>query len=398
MEIEKSELDRLNDCWSSSQAIDFYKELNLAKNLPSRFQSLEEFSLLFPVTEKLQFQSGFQCSHNHYHGVKATSGSTGTPCKFPYWRSENRVAKKDLLLGRSWSGISSNDKMLLVWGHSHLLGRGIRKLINASVRSIKDFFLGYKRISAYDLSDQNLDKIIAELKSGNFKTVIGYFSALDAVARRVNKQGANISVKNVIGTAESPPFNDSLDVIKMAFNSCVIKEYGTVETGPIAYTSAENDYYQAFWWNNYLEVDASGCLLVTCLYPRATPLFRYKVGDIVEGAIFDSSRITGFKNIIGRSNLSIILPSGRRLHSESISHVFKSSVNVDRFQLWIFSDRIEVKYVAQMDLGEQQHTLTRMARIVDSEFAENMHFKRVTLTDLKQTQSGKFPLIIDNSQ
>ena len=110
-----------------------------------------------------------------------------------------------------------------------------------------------------------------------------------------------------------------------------------------------------------------------------------------------SERITGFKNIIGRSNLSILLPSGRRLHSESISHVFKSSVNVDRFQLWIFSDRIEVKYVAQIDLGEQELTLTRMARIVDSEFAENMHFKRVTLTDLKQTQSGKFPLIIDNS-
>ena len=56
-----------------------------------------------------------------------------------------------------------------------------------------------------------------------------------------------------------------------------------------------------------------------------------------------------------------------------------------------------MKYVAQIDLGEQELTLTRMARIVDSEFAENMHFKRVTLTDLKQTQSGKFPLIIDNS-
>ena len=85
--------------------------------------------------------------------VRTTGGSTSQPIQIPSWRSELEYGNKDMWFARSWFDIEPSDKLFLIWGHSHQVGRGIRGQFNAFRREMKDALLGYRRVSAYDLSE-----------------------------------------------------------------------------------------------------------------------------------------------------------------------------------------------------------------------------------------------------
>ena len=86
--------------------------------------------------------------------MRTTGGSTSEPIQLAAWKSELDYANADVWLARSWFGIDPGDKLFLIWGHSHQLGRGIPGKVNAIRREMKDVVLGYHRASAYDLSEK----------------------------------------------------------------------------------------------------------------------------------------------------------------------------------------------------------------------------------------------------
>jgi phenylacetate-coenzyme A ligase PaaK-like adenylate-forming protein len=405
-EIERLQLESLNSVWRRAiEEVPAIRQQAAAIQRLDGFASLEDFASTVPILEKADLRGESPRSAARYDVLRITGGSTAEPTRLPAWKAEFEHAREVMTIGRAWNDIRPWDHGALIWGHSHLLGSGASGWFKGRIRGAKDLLQGYERHSAYDISDGRLPALIEALTRSKPDYVIGYARALDAIARRIVEMdvpaGRFGRIKCVVSTAEMLPFADSAEIIQQAFGAPLAMEYGTVETGPIAYTRPGRGY-QVFWWKYLVERAPHPAghseLLVTALYPRATPLFRYRVGDRllnISRTGQDGRSVLEFAQLGGRSNQPVRLPSGRELHSEVASHIFRLSKLVRHYQLWCAKDGVEARYVAPQDIdGEDVQELLRVASQIDPELADCLRFKRVQLDGLRQAASGKFPFVV----
>jgi phenylacetate-coenzyme A ligase PaaK-like adenylate-forming protein len=176
-------------------------------------------------------------------------------------------------------------------------------------------------------------------------------------------------------------------------------EYGTAETGPIAYQDSDGDF-QVFWRHFKVEgrrtdlVKDSYELLVTTLYKRCFPLVRYRVGDIVSDDLNGDDFDQTFSSVIGRSNDYVHLPNGRRIHSIVFKHVLEDMEKVRSYQvLQDTSAAIRLYCVVSNipSIREVKRHIRRRLGEVDS------HLKEVSIqivSNLEQTPAGKTKRVI----
>jgi phenylacetate-CoA ligase len=357
------QLDLLNTEWRRIlDASPYFAALSRDRGVPDRFRSLEEFEERLPVmTRAIVQQHGNEivCRGKAPDSLRTTGGSTSEPVQIPSWRSERTFTDLDMWGGRSWYGVTPSSRLFLIWGHAHLLGTGwVRHFRNAS-RRLKDALLGYDRFPAYDLRPEALRAAVSALLIARPEYLIGYSVALDFLAR-ANRDRRDalrgLRLKLVVGTAESFPTPESIDLLADLFGCPVGMEYGAVETGVMAHTHPDGGF--RFFWRSYLceaLPRARGhALLVTSLYPRSFPLVRYDIGDEIEipGAAGEHlSSIDWCERIHGRSNEFVLLPDGAIIHSEAFSHVFKPFSEIRGFQVVQAGDRLTIRIATPSELA-----------------------------------------------
>ena len=330
----------------------------------------------------------------------STGGSTAEPIKVPCWSSESIVAKQNLLFARSWFGIYPFDKLFLIWGHSHLLGKGARGFINSYLRIIKDYLLGYKRFSAYDLSEAKLGEAADELINFKPEYIVSYSVALDRFAR-VNKDRKKefhkLDLKAAIATAESFPRSNSEESISDILGCPVVMEYGAVETGLIAHHDLDHKF-RVFWKDYYIEgiksPELSDCyeIVVTSLYPRCLPLIRYKLGDLIISKSYDDMNLK-FDKVIGRCNDFIELTDNSLIHSEAFTHVVKEFQKILGYQvIQLNKNKINLNYVSKDQLSNDEILGMREKLKKINPYLENIDINQVE--KLEQTVAGKTKSII----
>lgn len=405
VEVGDCQLGRLNREWTKAvRLIPYYASLARESGLPARFASLREFvDAVPPLTRDVLQQRELRYWHdrprpNHR---RTTGGSTASPIQLPAWRREFRHTRLDPWLGRSWFGVTPHDRLFLFWGHSHLLGEGWRGRVNAWVRDGKDRLQNYVRYSAYDMSEPALRRGLERLHRAKADFVVGYSRYLDELARTAEDwfpPDPPLSLKAVIAAAEEFPGPDSRDRIESFFGGPVAMEYGSVETGLIAHSRPAGDY-RVFWHNHLLEYHGEGIqeVFVTSLFPRCTPLFRYRLGDRFDPGEC-AERTAGcsalsFARVVGRSNLSVTLPGGRSLHSESVSHIARGLPKVVAYQFVCAPDRVALRLKTKAPLdAEDVAEVRRVAGRVDPQLGGMLEV--VSVADLERTVAGKTPMII----
>lgn len=404
-EIRDWQLATFNQLWAAiSKNVPFYDALVRKGKVPSEFESWEEFRNTLPVVDRrLVQQRGAELKDptRPMDFVRTTGGSTSEPVQLPAWRSELDLANADVWWARSWFGIDPSDKLFLIWGHRHLLGKGIKGLSNSYVRQLKDRLAGYYRFSAYDIRPSKLrgagDIFL------NFKPayVIAYAGALDRFAR-VNegraKEFHRLGLKAAIATTECFPRSDSREFISDVLGCPVAMEYGAIETGPIAH-ERPNKMFQLFWRHYVIEgfesavVPRNYDIYITSLYPRAFPLIRYVIGDLISTDPNDASFNQQFLAIKGRSNEAIVLTNGSTVHPQAFRDCISWSRSITNFQIVQKSaGDIELCFIAtgpvpQADLAEIHRRLIR----VNHGF-EKLAFREVD--SLIQTAAGKSRMIV----
>lgn len=312
------------------------------------------------------------------------------------WRSERSVGRKDLWFARSWFDLTPSSRLFLIWGHSHLLGSGVRGRLNGMRRTLADKVLGYYRFSAYDLSEDRLTAASKELLSFRPQYLVAYAGALDLFANH-NRQNSEayrkLNLKLAIATAESFPKPDSARIISEVLGCTVAMEYGSVETGLIAHTAPGGEF-KVFWRHYFLEgsesehVPGAYELLVTSLYPRSCPLVRYRIGDLISNDPESPAFSQQFSSVIGRCNDVLEIPGGPTVHSEAFSHAIKDNRSISNFQV-VQSKRgdLELNYVAASPLDDAGLALIRDRLKRINPMLERIPIKRVEL--LEQTIAGK---------
>lgn len=400
------QLQKFNKLWKDIyKNVSYYNELVKDKKLPKKIKTWEEFSRL-PIVDRTYMKQNvglFTNSKKNPDQWVSTGGSTGTPLNYPKWKSESKYNEADTWHARTFYNIKRSDRMFRLWGHSHTLGKGISKYKNILKLKVGHSLIGYKRFSAYDLSEESLNLAGKEILKFKPDYIIGYSKALNLLAQyNQDKKEAfhKLNLKAVIGAAEGFDKETDKEFVCKVFGSEVGLQYSSMETSLLAHTHPDGNY-KVFWGNNLIEcVDdegnpaKTGRVLITTLYPRAFPLIRYEIGDIIVNTKKNGQSVYEFEEVKGRDNDFLKLDDETTIHSEAISHAVKYSDKITAYQIRYTKDLKYTLYLISSDSISEKDKSEIKKRL--SKIDERLSTIEIKQADkLKQTIAGKIKWLIE---
>lgn len=332
-------VDKFNAVWVYAYTnYSFYKDYKIIHGLPDSVSSLQQI-LNFPILTKdeLNKSSKIILKEANVTAVSTTGGTSGTPLTLPFSKADRILDYRNIYGFRQDVLGGSSTSTLLLWGHSHLFGKGVVRHFRQAVRVLKDYILGIKRISAYGAIDNLCRHAISIMRKKKFDFLIGYSGYIVRLARKVN-QHFRTSINDpyvIVLTAESFTNNDYLEIQEAFPTSLIITEYGTSETGVIAAGVPGSIKVFSDFLLNY---DREHGVLVTTLGKRSFPLIRYSIGDFLSD--FEETEfgtIVEFGFVRGRINDEIYLngldDSKRVFSSLEIQHLIRSDISISSVQI-----------------------------------------------------------------
>jgi phenylacetate-CoA ligase len=272
------------------------------------------------------------------------------------------------------------------------------------LRNLKDYLLGYCRVSPYALTrDEGFRSIVPELVRFKPRYLIGYTSIVERLAyanRSTPDLLQGLALKGVIVSSDGFISPNGRRVVEEVFGCPVILEYGSIETDVMAYTNLAG-HFQVFWQNHFLEVlpgqdGESGELLVTDLFPRCCPLVRYRIGDEIILCQEDTGLqygLTRFQAVRGRMHDFVLMPDGQRIYAYLFYTVLKEfSEVVTRVQIVQLIDGVAIDVQSPLEtipdgiLGEMHRRLRNLNPLqanIDIRVVKQLH----------QTARGKTPSV-----
>jgi phenylacetate-CoA ligase len=364
-EKKKIQFDRFNTIWySAHRNIPFYKNWKKVHSLPGQVDSLSALNDFPNLTKNdIQKNNDLILSGSDYDLITSTGGSTGQPTKFPMVSKEFDQIYSNTYLGRGWWGVKPFEKTVLIWGHSHLFGTGLKGRVSQTKRKFTDFMINTKRLNAYDMSHKALRHYWNEIQAFKPKMVIGYASSLYKLSKFAlenNLLNTNTWSPSVVVSTSETLTKSEIQLIEKAFNSKVAQEYGLAEAGVVAYTKPGTQQFEVFWDSFLCISDVLGSLTITTLYDKSFPLIKYQTDDLITptNKFFDAESILSFKKIKGRTQhvLSIKSLSGRLMEISGILiiHILKSHSHIYSVQSrQLYEGSIVIDFVASHDLNIQ---------------------------------------------
>lgn len=301
---------------------EYYKH----KFIENKFSPYEDFNKIDDITRIPIISKDELIKHNdQIHTVKninfnklffsETSGTSGQALTFykdENWDSYNRAS---IYRGMSWYGIKPWDRNGYLWGYNN---KGLSNV------KTKIFDLLLNRFRIFNYNDRGVEKFLDKCKGANY--IGGYSSMIYELAKLINRHDHQQStkIKFIKGTSEKiyPHYQD--EVIK-AFGTRIISEYGSAETGIIAF-ECPNGNMHVNEETCYVEIK-DGKIIVTNLISRSFPIIRYELGDYIsmnsENCSCGRSHYI-IDDILGRVGRNIIGYSGKKYPSLTLYYVFKN--------------------------------------------------------------------------
>jgi|SRR5690606_9898852 len=293
----------------------FYRSL-VGDKLPDKWEDLPILTkrdLQRPLKERLS--KGFS---ERKVFINRTSGSSGDPFVFAKDKFCHALTWASIIKRFGDHGINFNTSYQARFYGMPISGRGYFFI------RFKDFLSNRYRLSILDFSDEGIEKIVKEFRKRKFTYINGYTSCIVQVAKYLQRKNVVLkdlcpSLQVCVVTSEML-FENDRKLINDSLGVPLLNEYGSAESSVLA---IENKHYE--WQlntedvfveildedNNSLNYGSPGSIVITSLYNKANPFIRYKIGDI--GTIQKlSEKKKILKNLEGRTNDFILLPSGRK--------------------------------------------------------------------------------------
>lgn len=332
-----------------------------------------------------------------------TSGTTGT--SLDLWLSRSTVRAWYALYEarcRAWYGVSRHDRWAIVGG----------QLVAPITQAQAPFWiwnaaLHQLYLSAYHISPETVKSYVTALRDYRVRFVLGYPSALHALAREMLAQDiAPLALTVAVANAE-PVLGHQRDDIQRAFGCALRETYGMAE---IVTAASECTAGRLHLWPEVghtevlgeddapLRTGQTGALVCTGLLNPDMPLIRYRVGDHAALGRADATpcacgrTLPALEHIEGRSDDLLYTPDGRVVGR--LDPVFKSQLPVLEAQIVQEAlDRVRVRYVPA----------TRFASTDGAALVERIRARlgdvRVVLepvSSIPRTGNGKFRAVVCN--
>ena len=253
----------------------FYKEhFGRCGFVPEKMTTLDDLKKV-PVIDKNVLLGRNQDIQSTGHFCKLffseTSGTSGQVLRFyrnEEWDSCNRAA---MFRGYKWYGVDPWDRNGYFWGYN--IDKK-QRLKTALLDELQNRF----RLFSYD--EGHIRQFVRKLRNAEY--LGGYSSMIYEVAKIVNSLGVNedFHLKMVKGTSEKI-YDSYQEEVKKAFGQKIVSEYGSAESGLIAFECPEGGHMHINMENVVVE-EENGEIVVTNLLSYSFPIIRYKLGDYVK--------------------------------------------------------------------------------------------------------------------
>ncbi len=399
-EIEEIQLQRLQEVWKDCVVdVPYYRDLVKNKMAPSQILSWEDFQKIPELTRNIlqERPHDFVRISSSPDLMRMTGGSTGTPVRFGVWKKEDQILRRLKLSLWSRAGYTPDSKIFLIWGHAHLLGKGVKRYVNHVIRKAKDRLIGYRRYDAYSLSPEICQKMARDLIRYRPDGIIGYASAIDYFLRSTenhHKEFSKLNIKFVQSAGELPPREDSFSLMENAFKCPVLQEYAGVDFGQVGFKVGMDQPFQIFSDFHIVEAhprpggDGIFDLGVTTLYKRYTPLIKYRNGDSISEPLFFSNRsLKSFGKLQGRQHETVELHGGGSVHSMAFLHCIHQESSVINIQLHLYDSGPKLMLATNSEYNRAVELRIRARLKQVSSELENMPFE--ISNDVEVTVAGK---------
>jgi len=324
--------------------VPYYKQLFAEVNfIPADFGSLEDLQRI-PLLTKSRIRENIErLKADNAKGLSRfnTGGSSGEPLIF--FISNERISHDVAAKWRAtrWWGVDIGDREIVIWGSPIELGA------QDYLRQFRDKLLRTRLFSAFEMSNQQVEKYITEIQAIRPRMLFGYPSSLAHIAtyaeqHRINMSGLGVKVAFV--TSERL-YDYQYSLIERVFSCNVANGYGGRDAGFIAHQcpdggmhiTAEDLVVEILDRNGYpVPKGTSGEIVVTHLATRDFPFIRYRTGDI--GVLDTDSCRCGrglplLKEIQGRSTDFIVATNGTVLHGLALIYILRDIPIVREFRI-----------------------------------------------------------------
>lgn len=268
-----------------------------------------------------------------------TSGSTGSPFTIYANRKQLEVRFASTLRALEWTGWRFGDRQLRLWHQKIGMSR-----LQVFKEKFDAILLRRRFIPAFEFDEGSMHRLVNEIENFRPSLIDGYAESLNFLAHFIKHIGSITSKpKAIMSSAQVLP-DDTRRAISETVGAEVFDKYGSREFSGIAY---ECEYHTGLHvieecYVIELLVDGReaepgeiGEIVITDLYNRATPLIRYRIGDLAVAV--DNSipcpcgrRTKRIGQIQGRTQAIVFCANGRWLPGTFFAHFFKEFDEVIR--------------------------------------------------------------------
>lgn len=359
-----------------------------AKDLVSEIQKL-------PVLEKQFVRNNtelfFNKKYTHDSYMVHTSGSTGSPLRFPYTYEMENKQWAVWTRYRKWHGIT--EKTWMGWfGGKNIIKPTQKKApywrTNYPMRQIM--------FSAYHLNAETVCDYYRSLKSSQVEWLHGYPSQLTLLAGLIESTGLGpLPNLKIITIGSETLLSSQREILQRVFQVPVKQHYGLAEgVANISETitgSLQPD--QDFCFTEFLLLEGvqdSYRIIGTNYNNLAFPLFRYDTGDVAT-LIDDSVGDKVVFEIDGRKEDYIVLSDGTRVGR--LANFFDGVVSVREAQIYQKSyDEIVVRIVKAPQYNNQDENL--ILETAKSKLGDSVEVVFEYLDKIPRTKSGKLRFVV----
>jgi phenylacetate-CoA ligase len=356
--------------------VPYYRRLLDDHGMPPRqVQTFEDFARIPHLTKDILRERLVDLQpRTPLRGVQrlSTGGSTGAPVTVFVDRERAAFTDAARLRAHRWFGADMGAREIVLWGSPIELGRQDR------LRSMRDWLLNSRLLSAFDLGEAALARYAAAVRAYRPQKLYGYASALALLAGYLERSGglpARDAARAVFTTAE-PLYDFQRTAISAAFHCPVAVEYGCRDGGLVALECPAGGLHIAAE-GMHVEVlpaapgETSGELVLTNLESFALPIIRYRSGDI--GALDATPCACGrglprLAGVEGRRTDFLVTPSGKLMHALSVIYLLREIPGLREFQVIQEAlDRVRVRVVPTVELsaGARADIVSRVGNLFE---------------------------------
>jgi phenylacetate-CoA ligase len=273
--------------------------------------------------------------------ANSTGGSTGEPVHFFHDMKMSKSILAAVTFSAIHMGWTPGMPMLVIWGSE----RDIKKQTTFRNR-IHGTLRNQIMVEGYNLSDETIERVFANLKSGPV-SIYGFTSMLEFIARRALETNREVP-PGVVRTAWNGGemlFHEQSELFRRVFKVPLLNRYGGRELSVMACQFRPGTPLHVLRPWVFVEVvnekgrpaapGEIGRLIWTSTVCRGTPFLRYDVEDLGSFRSSDQneSGIFAIHELHGRVAGLLELPDGRKINNIYWNHFFKEVKEVAQFQV-----------------------------------------------------------------